>query len=133
MGFFRRLFGICATALPQNKACWLVGGKTIEVTLGDCPELARTGGALRLEGDSLPVRVLVVRRESDVYQAYVNRCTHTGKRRLDPVAGSDHLRCCSVGQSTYDATGKKVSGPAPEPLTMLPVEARDGRLFITLP
>ena len=59
MGFFKRLFGICSTQLPENSECWSVDGQTLELDLDKAPELAAPGGAVRLEDKrkNLPGRV----------------------------------------------------------------------------
>ena len=96
------------------------------------PELAKPGGAVRLEGRGLPVRVLVVRGEEGNYRAYHNQCTHLGGRRLDPLTGTQALKCCSVGQSVFAPDGKHISGPAPKPIAVFAIEVQGERLLIRL-
>jgi nitrite reductase/ring-hydroxylating ferredoxin subunit len=132
MGLFKRILGLCSTPRPADAGCWQRVADGIEVDLARAPELAQPGGAVRLEGRGLPVRVLVVRGEGGTFRAYRNQCTHLGGRRLDPLPGTSTLCCCSVGQSVYDAAGKNVSGPAPKPIAVFPVEERGGKLRIQL-
>ena len=132
MGFFKRLFGICATQLPANAECWTYRDGKLEVFLDKAPELSQKGGAVRLEGDSLPKRVLVVHGQDGAFHAFPNRCTHVGHRRIDPVAGEGKIRCCSVGKSTFDYSGKLLSGSAKEPLEPLALESEGGKLIISV-
>ncbi len=132
MGFFKRVFGICGTPAPADPACWTYGDGVVEITLDRTPELAEPGGAIRLEGHGLPRRVLVVHGQGGDFHAFPNRCTHMGHRRLDPVPGEAKVRCCSIGQSTFDYEGGKLSGMATEPIQPLDVEQRSGKLVISL-
>ena len=131
MGFFKRIFGICETRPPLDAGCWTYGNGKVEVDLGRAPELGRREGAIRLEGGGLPERILVFQGNDGEFHALVNKCMHMG-RRIDPLAGSSNVRCCSVSKSTYDYTGKVISGPAKGPLTSLPVKSENGRLVIGL-
>lgn len=130
MGIIKRLLGICATQLPVNAGCWTYAGGKLEVSLDKAPELSQKGGAVRLEGPSLPKRVLVVHGQDGQFHAFPNRCTHIGHRRIDPVPGEDKIRCCSVGKSTFDYSGKRLSGSAKESLVPLAVESDGSKLVI---
>ena len=129
MGILSRIFGICNTEPPADGGCWRVTGGKVEIDLSKARELDLPGGAIRLEGDGLPLRVLVVHGNDGAIYAYRNKCTHVG-RCLDPLPGSPHIECCSVGKSTWDYEGASVSGPGKEPLTRLPVEKADSKLII---
>jgi nitrite reductase/ring-hydroxylating ferredoxin subunit len=132
MGIIKRLLGICATQLPVNHGCWTYANGKLEVVLEKAPELSKKGGAVRLEGPSLPKRVLVVHGQDGKFHAFPNRCTHIGHRRIDPVSGEDRIRCCSVGQSTFDYSGKRISGSAKESLVPLSVKSDGGKLIISV-
>lgn len=132
MGFWKRLLGICSTAPPADPACWSYADGKIEVLLDRAPELSQPGGAVRLEGSPLPRRVLVVHGQDGHFHAFPNRCTHLGHRRLDPVAGEERIRCCSVGQSVFDYQGRRISGSARRPLKPLDVQTDGTRLIVTL-
>ncbi len=129
--FFQRALGVCATHEPADPGCWEVANGRVLIDLARAPELAAPGGALRLEGRSLPNRVLIVRGERGEFRAYVNGCTHGG-RRLDPVPGEDTIQCCSVGKSTFDSEGNVIFGPAKQALTRLAVEPEESRLVVSL-
>lgn len=129
---FQRIFGIPATAMPINPDCWHTDAGKIVIDLKKAPELENTGGALRVEGGDLTQRMLVVAGENDTYRAFHNRCTHLGHRRLDPVAGTDTVQCCSVNKSTFDADGQPIHGPAPEPITTYPVTVQNDQLIVDL-
>jgi Rieske Fe-S protein len=132
MGIFKRIFGICATQVPANSGCWSYAGGKLEVILDNAPELSQKGGAVRLEGPSLPKRVLVVHGQDGAFHAFPNRCTHIGHRRIDPLPGEDKIRCCSVGQSTFEYSGKLISGSAKESLEPLALEWDGSKLVISV-
>ena len=132
MGILKRLLGICATRLPANSGCWTYADGKLEVILDKAPELSRKGGAVRLEGPSLPKRVLVVHGQDGAFHAFPNRCTHIGHRRIDPVPGEDKIRCCSVGKSTFEYSGKLISGSAKESLEPLALESDGSKLVISI-
>ncbi|MBW1910262.1 MAG: Rieske 2Fe-2S domain-containing protein [Deltaproteobacteria bacterium] len=110
---FQRILGICATKQPSDEDCWTFENGKIIVDLARAPELGRRNGAIRLEKKNLPERVLVIQGDDGKYYAFKNRCTH-GKRRLDPMPGIQQVQCCSIGKSTFDYGGKKISGSAKE-------------------
>jgi nitrite reductase/ring-hydroxylating ferredoxin subunit len=129
---WQRIFGVSATGQPQDDAGWQYGAGQLTIDLERTPELTRPGNALRFEGKSLPVRVLVVYGEDETYRAFHNRCTHMGHRRLDYVPGTETVQCCSVNKSTYTFKGEKIHGPTPKPVQTYPVEVADGQLRIRI-
>jgi len=126
---FQRLFGICATRPPADDGAWKVQGREVMVDLNRVPELARPDQAVRLERKGFSDRLLIVHGNDGRHHAFRNRCQHGG-RRLDPVPGEEQVQCCSIGRSTYDYSGKVLSGPAKGPLQILPVRTEGGRLVI---
>ena len=129
-GFFDRVMGRPITDLPQVADAWTYKNDTLLLDLTKLPELEALGGAVRIEGDVLPDRLLVLLGEDGEYYAYQNACTHF-KRRLDPIAGTHTLECCSVNQSTFDYQGNVLTGPAKDPLTSYPLVHEDETLSIT--
>jgi Rieske Fe-S protein len=129
---FQRIFGIPVTSKPENPDAWNFSGGTLTIDLKKTPELTRPGGAVRIEGGALPKRVLVVSDEKGGYQAFHNRCTHMGHRRLDPVPGTHTVQCCSISKSTYDLEGKKIFGPAPHPVEKLALRKDGDKLIVTV-
>lgn len=129
---FQRIFGLPATPKPLHPQCWTFSDGKIMIDLKRASELETPGGALRLEGNGLPRRVLVIRGEDGAFHAYHNRCAHFGHRRLDPVLGSGTVQCCSVGKSTYDYDGRKLYGPAPAPIGTFKIELDGERLIVSL-
>jgi nitrite reductase/ring-hydroxylating ferredoxin subunit len=127
----QRLFGIPATKLPGDPGCWTYTGGKLVIELDRALELAKPGGALRLEGKNLPERLLVVRGDDDNFYAFQNRCRHMG-RRLDPVPGTSTVQCCSVGKSTYAYDGKVLYGSAKKAVKTYNLQAQDRQLIITL-
>lgn len=132
MGFLGRIFGICHTPLLADASAWRLDGSTLEVDLAKVPALADAGSAVRLEGGTLPVRVVLLHGVDGTWHAYENRCTHMG-RRIDPVPGAAQLECCSVGKSTWDYEGRRVAGSATEELKVFPAEREGDTLRVELP
>ena len=130
-GFIKSLLGICQTK-PLSGDLWSLEEDKVRVKLSQMPEPLQKGGAIYLKGQGLPGSILILRTEDDQYLAFVNRCTHLLGRKLDPVPGKSVLRCCSVGHSTFDYEGNRLSGWAKEPLNCYAVELSDGDLIITL-
>lgn len=130
--FFARMLGIPATKPPADPGCWSYANGVITVDLSRAAELRNAGGGLRVEGDGVPVRVLIVRSGKGEYLAYHNRCSHIGHRRLDPVPGTDTVQCCSVNKSTYDPSGKCIHGPGKKPLRQFPVAVDGDRLTVSV-
>ena len=128
---FQRILGLPATAKPADPGCWHYSDGEVTVDLTRTPELQTQGGAIRLEGGDLPMRILVMAGDEGEYRAFHNRCTHVGHRRLDPLPGGG-VQCCSVSKSTYDPDGKPIYGPAPEPIRTFPVEVDGNQLTIVM-
>jgi len=140
INFFKRLFGACETKALESKLWSVEEDNQVRVKLSDpeMPELCEAGKGVFLKGKGLRRSILLVRTENDQYLAFTNRCTHWLHRRLDPVPGPDPgqpvLRCSSIGQSTFDYEGNRLSGPAKaeECLTRHEVALSEGDLLITL-
>lgn len=116
MKILKRLFGICETPLPNDPGAWTIQGGTVTVDLSRMSELENPGSGVRLEGNGLNPRLLVFHGDDGAYHAVANRCTHMG-RRIDPIAGSSLIQCCSVSKSTYTYDGRPVGGAAKKQLT----------------
>ena len=127
---FQRIFGLPMTSKPANPDCWRYSDGELTIDLTKTPELKEKGGAIRLEGGHLPLRVLVLAGDDGEYHAFHNRCTHLGHRRLDPVPGTGTVQCCSVNKSTYDSNGKNIYGPAPNPIKVFTVNEDGNQLSI---
>ncbi len=126
----QRLFGICATKQPSDEGCWTFEDKKVIVDLTRAPELSNPDGAIRLEKKKgLSERVIVIHGHDRTYHAFSNRCSHAG-RRLDPVPGAQQVQCCSIGKSTFDYGGKRLSGSAKKPVGIHAVTLEDDKLVI---
>jgi len=131
MGLFKRILGICETQPPQDSDGWSFKDGNIEIDFSRVKELGVPGGAIRLEGKGLPQRVLVFKGNDGAFHAFMNKCSHGG-RRLDPVQGEDKVRCCSLGRSTMDYQGKVLSGPAKHDITTYAVQQTKTHLKVVL-
>ncbi len=125
LGFFKRLFGKCLTKPPADPDCWTFQDGKIIVVIEKAPELTQQSGAVKLEGKSLPVKVLIICGDDGQYYAFHNKCAHGG-RELDPVPEAGTVQCCSVGKSIFDYEGKVLAGSAKEGIeTYMPRSKRE--------
>jgi len=131
MKFLKRIFGICETSLPGNTNAWKTENGTVRIDLARMPELKTPGSGVRLEGNGLDPRLLVFHGDDDQYYAVANRCTHMG-RRIDTIAGSNTIQCCSVSKSTFTYDGQPVGGAAKKRLKTFAV-AREGETLVVTP
>ena len=129
---WQRIFGISASDKPRNEDGWNYESGKLTINLARIPELTQAGTAVRFEGKNLPSRVLVVCDDDKQYQAFQNRCTHLGHRRLDYVPGTQTVQCCSVNKSTYGFDGERIRGPAPRSIRTYPVEVGADELRIRI-
>lgn len=131
MNFFKRLFGICETPIPADPRAWTIENGSLRIDLSRTPELKASGRGVRLEGKGLQPRLMVFCGDDGKYHAIANRCTHMG-RRIDPVAGSGTIQCCSVSKSTFTYDGRPVGGAAKAPLETFAVTRNGQTLTISL-
>jgi nitrite reductase/ring-hydroxylating ferredoxin subunit len=131
MKLLKRLFGICETPLPGNADAWKVENGDVRIDLARMPELKTAGSGVRLEGKGLHPRLMIFHGDDDQYHAVANRCTHMG-RRIDTLAGSGTIQCCSVSKSTFTYDGQPVGGAAKTPLKTYPVAQKGETLTIKI-
>jgi len=131
MKFIKRLLGICETRLPLKNGSWTYGNQEIKIDLKQTPELANPGGAVRLEGKGMSERVLVIHGADGKYHAFLNKCTHMG-RRIDPMPGKEMIECCSISKSTFTYSGDRVSGAAHDSLSVFQAVSENDKLIIKL-
>ena len=108
LDFFKSIFGICQTKALSTDL-WHLEGGSARIPIHKVPEFQGPEGAVYLEGKGIKFPVLVVKTKDNAYLGFVNRCTHMGHRKLDPVSDKSILRCCSVSHSTYDLQGRRLS------------------------
>jgi Rieske Fe-S protein len=81
------------------------------------------GGAVFLDDPS----VVITQPEAGEFHAFDRTCTHQQCPVTDISDGRIHCQCHG---SLYDlSTGENVAGPAPAPLTEVPITVQDGRVF----
>jgi cytochrome b6-f complex iron-sulfur subunit len=74
--------------------------------------------------------VIVVHTTSGQFKAFFARCTHLGCVVKFEGGEAPHFHCNCHG-SSFDLTGKNLSGPAPRPLTPLKVIVKDTSLVLS--
>jgi len=108
MSFFKALCGICYSPKLDN-SLWQYQDGTLLLKREDYEKQNSMG--VYMTGGGLPNPVLLFRGNDGVLYAIKNVCSHM-RRKIDPVPGSNTLRCCSVMHSSFDYSGRKLSGPA---------------------
>jgi nitrite reductase/ring-hydroxylating ferredoxin subunit len=126
--WFDRLLGDTDTPRLDNAAAWTYADPVLTLNLDAIPELAAPSSAIRLEADTLPEPLLIV-RDSDVYHVFLNQCPHAQKK-LDLKGGE--LECTCISRSKFDLEGKRESGPAKSNLTTYTAEVVGQQLIVTL-
>jgi cytochrome b6-f complex iron-sulfur subunit len=74
--------------------------------------------------------VIVVHTETGQFKAFFARCTHLGCVVKYDAEGTSQFLCNCHG-STFDLTGKNLTGPAPRPLTPLRVTVEKTSLVLS--
>lgn len=120
----KRLFCISVTPKLTDPAGLASTPEALTIDLDRAPELESPGGALRIEGRGAPDRLIVVHGVDGRFYAFANHCACSGFR-IDPVPGEPKMRCCTLGQSTFDYEGRSQSERLEHSLTTYPV-TRDG-------
>ena len=131
MKFIKRLFGICETQAPSKNESWVYDNQEIRIDLKQTPELANPDSSIRLEGKGMQKKILVVHGVDGKFYAFLNKCTHMG-RRIDPLPGKEMIECCSISKSTFTYSGDCVSGAARDSLPVFQVVLKDDKLVIKL-
>lgn len=124
---------MAAAALPGCASVLLTRVRpeegVIRLPLRNFPQLARSGGYLRIlpEGFTNPIYLLSL--DDGGYSALSPICTHLGC--TVQIAGEQLV--CPCHGSTYDRTGRVLRGPASLPLTEFPTTATPaGELVVQL-
>jgi nitrite reductase/ring-hydroxylating ferredoxin subunit len=131
MGFLASLLGICQTKPPRDRGCWTYANGRLEIEWARAQELQKPCGAIRLEGNGLPERILVIYGIDGQFHAFRNRCPFSG-RRFDPIPGTDTLRSCSVPELAFAYSGEIITGPIGVRLRTYEVVANRCRLVVLL-
>lgn len=90
-------------------------------------ELVRQDAWTRTKPEA--VGAVYVMRRGESVEAWSSICPHASCA-VSWQAG-DERYVCPCHQTYFKADGSVISGPSPRPLDTLPVEVRDGRVFVT--
>ena len=101
---------------------------TVHLSLLQHPELAETGGVIKILPDGQDEPLYVLRDDDGRFSVLSPVCTHRGC--TVEVEGARLV--CPCHGSTYDRAGRVLQGPAPRPLTRYPADLSGGVLIIDL-
>ena len=106
--------------------------KQIAIALSSFPDLMKLGGSLVGKSTSYPRPIVVAQFEQGQFAAFDAICTHMNCT-VSYNALNLELDCPCHG-STYDVmNGAVLGGPAPLPLTKLPVSSDGTTVTVTVP
>jgi Rieske Fe-S protein len=103
------------TAAPGGGGGGAGGGLSLDLTKPENQALAKVGGTLSLDSNTLDLNgIFVIRTGDSTVKAYSRTCTHAGC----VVGGFEgNVATCPCHGSQFDQTGNPVRGPAGAPLT----------------
>jgi nitrite reductase/ring-hydroxylating ferredoxin subunit len=129
ISLFKRIFGLCETAKPEDEGCWKYSNGKVVIDWARAPELRKPCGAIRVEKMGFEEKLLVIYGLDGQFHALRNSCPHH-RRRLDPVDRTLEIQCCSLSKSTFDYAGNVISGPSEESLKKYKVKTRKCKIII---
>jgi Rieske Fe-S protein len=87
----------------------------VEVELGKVPQLAESGGSVKIRDAALPIPLIIARPAEETYLVASIECPHRGVEvEFQPESGD--FECASLGSSQFASDGSRLNGPAKEPL-----------------
>lgn len=103
-----------------------IDGRTVRIRLGQAPELATVGGAVKMIDARLPEPIIIGRTGEAEYVAVSLRCPHRGVE-VEYRHKAGDFRCASLGHSTFARDGARKSGFARKSLRTFDAKLiRDG-------
>lgn len=107
---------------------WVEAGNAADLTAGQFNKLSITFDAKDGWLDGKIKQLVYVKPDGNDILALSATCRHLGCNvNYDEQTGGFKCPCHS---GAYDATGKNISGPPPQPLARLQVKIEDGKLMI---
>ena len=104
----------------------------ITIDLARAPELARTGGAIKIVDSARKLQILIAHPDKNRFVALDQKCTHGGGP-LTYVHRHKHLYCTCWGHANFALDGSVLRWPnseKPRPLRAHAVEQRGGVLRV---
>jgi hypothetical protein len=129
MNTFKRIFRICTTKTPLDNSAWYYSNGKIVIKWRKVPELQKPCGAVRLEGQGLTERIILLYGIDGQYHAFRNTYPPLGMR-LDPIDNTAKLRSCGILETIFDYSGNVMSGFGKESLKKYRVETRKCKIII---
>lgn len=103
--------------IPEDAYSLEAGVNRVEVDLGRVPQLAESGGSVKIRDSALRDPLIIARTAEGTYLVASIECTHRGVEvEYRPERGE--FECASLGSSQFSADGSRLAGPAKKPLRM---------------
>jgi Rieske Fe-S protein len=120
--------------IPEGAYSLDLEANRVEIELGKVPQLAESGGSVKIRDATLPDPLIIARTAEETYLVASIECPHRAVEvEYQPETGG--FECASLGSSQFAGDGSRLSGPAKEPLrifrTSFDADA-GGRLIIEL-
>ena len=129
--FFGAIFGLSLVAMLAQFGAVLTRFLEPVLEEGSFGTVVRAGRVEEFEVGSVnyfrQARFYLVRLEGGFLAEY-RKCTHLGC--VVPWIEEEGIFNCPCHSSLFTKEGEVISGPAPRPLDLFPVEIRDGEIFV---
>jgi hypothetical protein len=101
--------------IPEGAYSFDAGASRVEVDLDKVPQLANSGGSVKIRAPELPVPLIIARTAEETYVVAAIECPHRSVE-VEYRPESGEFECASLGSSQFALDGSRMSGPAKKPL-----------------
>jgi len=120
--------------IPEDAYTFEAGADRVAVELAKVPQLAESGGSVKIRVSELPVPLIIARTAAETFVVAAIECPHRHVEvEYQPESGE--FECASLGSSQFAADGSLLGGPATESLRVFRTSfdpVAGGRLVIDL-
>jgi Rieske Fe-S protein len=121
-------------SIPEDAYAFEADVNRVVVDLAKVPQLAETGGSVKIRDAALSAPLIIARTEEETYVVASIECPHRGVE-VEYQPDRSEFECASLGSSDFALDGSRLGGPAKQPLRVfeasLDTEAKS-RLIIQL-
>jgi len=101
--------------IPEGAYSFEVETGRVNVDLVKVPQLAASGGSVKIRDSALPEPLIIARTGERTYVVATIECPHRGVEvEYQPEKGE--FECASLGSSQFATDGSRLGGPAKQPL-----------------
>ena len=101
--------------IPEGAYSYDAEASRLKVDLGKVPQLAASGGSVKIRDSALPDPLIIARTGERTYVVASIECPHRGVEvEYQPEKGE--FECASLGSSRFATDGSRLGGLAKQPL-----------------